>query len=928
MRKERKNLKYGIIALFSLMLLVPSSVSASNAVVNRYGSGAEIPNIKRIDRNGEDGKYIDNSFKVTYKGANFEAYCIDPGLHLRDGGNTPLTCSDDNLDDRQRGALMWLYTHQSEIHAPFSSSSAYSTHFTFQEALRYVSKRYLNLVKSNTNSEPYGYSISENQKLSQLRTIASRSINNGSYSAPNGNTGATGTTSATLYLDNPIKNDDGSFSVHVNTSLSLDSINFTCNECSSVEKDAGTSTVKVVLNPNECSFTLNASAQTANGDIQRYNRRRPVLCTSNGNSYQDMIIFTDVAFEDVPQASITYRDTSCGPETPEEPEEPNRCTEQTRMTAPEYCDDPDAENEYISITAPTNVRYCILGGEDDAGNSYEMLDEQVDADNPYCSVYCKEDYQIKMPGAQYTTSGQFFSLQNTVVTATRSCYTDEIKIDQYVNDIKAAQEALINAQNAYNKAKKERELAAATNGRSNDTENCNGDHGTTYTSGTGTYTKYSLGGYDSRTGVYTVNAGTANTDSHTWGTDYNTSFVDGRCRDDGTSVVSDPTIGNLQSAETALTNAKNAYNAVLKHINQCYNWNNNLCTNTEVSFDYNEQYNTDINYELVSRDNRTTETTYATTINNEYNNTVAVSNLEKPAYVKCDDNGCRNEAIGFGISTLNTKYYYRKVVTTEEDNYNNSQSFATNYPSGLIDTVTDRSQLRYNYSYLGAVFPIALNTTRGVYQWDLNFTNLGQYNDNECRNGRLNQVLDSLEITAGAGVDYVCVYVVNCPDCDYECVGEGCLIPDEPSCPECDFYCVDCIFDGYSTSFYRLISVDNVNPENRTMGANWTTEKGERTKQEIEQNGDSVYINPVAEFKLTPEDMKRIRDYNRDKDTYVAEDLEFHSLNGVANAYGTSKFIDDGEENGYFTLIKRPSSDSWVLWDGTGDNVGPAWKVG
>ncbi len=188
--------------------------------------------------------------------------------------------------------------------------------------------------------------------------------------------------------------------------------------------------------------------------------------------------------------------------------------------------------------------------------------------------------------------------------------------------------------------------------------------------------------------------------------------------------------------------------------------------------------------------------------------------------------------------------------------------------------------------------------------------------------GRLDDVIRAQGKSIGAGLEYVCVYVVDCDDCDYECVGEGCLIPDEPKCPECDVYCSNCIFNGDGlTVNYRMIG-DDTNPNERKMGSNWENEKGQRVLKEIESDGEDIYIEAEYTFIMSANNMKAIRDYNKETGTYVAEDLAFHDAGGIRNAYGTSSFLDNGERNGFFKEVKR--NTSWKQWENIGNNMGPA----
>ena len=373
----------------------------------------------------------------------------------------------------------------------------------------------------------------------------------------------------------------------------------------------------------------------------------------------------------------------------------------------------------------------------------------------------------------------------------------------------------------------------------------------------------------------------------------------------------------------------------IEYMEECYKWINDLCLDPEVTFDYEEQYVTDINYERVDGNRTSFPSSNATYSDDKEMDTKTYpadsgAALENISYAFCNETTCSN-ALEPGqaenISTLVTHLYYRKIEANGSAEYANTQSFQTNYPTGSIDTVSDPSALRPNYSYLGLVFPVALNTPYGVYSWTLNFSKLGQYNDyvGGCSLGRLDTVIAALGQTTDANLEYVCVYVVDCDDCDYDCVGPGCVIDEEPSCPDCDVTCDDCVFNGDGDTFiYSEKSVNDIDANNN-IGNNWKTEKGLATQEEIEQMGESVYIDAEYVYVMTPQDQKRLQDYNRITGTYVEEHLNYHELGGVTNAYGTSRVLDEGEARGFFKEVKR--NREWTLWTGAiTAGVGVAWK--
>ena len=126
----------------------------------------------------------------------------------------------------------------------------------------------------------------------------------------------------------------------------------------------------------------------------------------------------------------------------------------------------DDENEAISeITAPEDIKKCILDNVDDAGNSYQLSETNGGVDNAYCSVFCKEDYRdviddnkpggIKLnPVVEDVECGSYFQLTSHI-EGKKDCYTggdgegDSINREQFLVDIEEAQSAMVDAMNRY-----------------------------------------------------------------------------------------------------------------------------------------------------------------------------------------------------------------------------------------------------------------------------------------------------------------------------------------------------------------------------------------------------------------------------------------------------------------------------------------------
>lgn len=134
---------------------------------------------------------------------------------------------------------------------------------------------------------------------------------------------------------------------------------------------------------------------------------------------------------------------------------------ETKVSTPECS--LDEEVSTAEIEAPEKIKSCIIGKSDDAGNSYNLIDDNngiTDGNNPYCAVYCKEDYsEIKFqPIIENVKCGGYFKL-TSYVKGTKTCYTGStdtedksINKEQYLKDIIDAQNLMIDGYHLIMKA--------------------------------------------------------------------------------------------------------------------------------------------------------------------------------------------------------------------------------------------------------------------------------------------------------------------------------------------------------------------------------------------------------------------------------------------------------------------------------------------
>ncbi len=129
------------------------------------------------------------------------------------------------------------------------------------------------------------------------------------------------------------------------------------------------------------------------------------------------------------------------PEEYEEPDPKNPCN--SLMSSP-VCDDENStttsekDGKILAIDpngSEKSVKYCILDNKDAAGNTYRLSETNGGIENPYCRVFCKEDYDpIKMSDKiEDARCGGYFQL-NASITGRKDCYTSGGNSEKSKND--------------------------------------------------------------------------------------------------------------------------------------------------------------------------------------------------------------------------------------------------------------------------------------------------------------------------------------------------------------------------------------------------------------------------------------------------------------------------------------------------------------
>lgn len=171
-------------------------------------------------------------------------------------------------------------------------------------------------------------------------------------------------------------------------------------------------------------------------------------------------------------------------------------------------------------------------------------------------------------------------------------------------------------------------------------------------------------------------------------------------------------------------------------------------------------------------------------------------------------------------------------------------------PTGNI--ITQKSNLFSTAQKLemGFGLPVSISTRAAKYIYSFEVTNMG-------KGGRLSDAL----ARAMQSTDYICYYFLS----------NKVICPSDSSCIKCsEGTCVDPTEDRIEMQtaefvpFTRTVSLNNINPNNRTLGENWTNASGQAALKKIEEDGDYIYIDkePMYSFTLDTSTIKEIRNSN------------------------------------------------------------------
>lgn len=536
------------------------------------------------------------------------------------------------------------------------------------------------------------------------------------------------------------------------------------------------------------------------------------------------------------------------------------CAECTTYIENAVCSEEDSEiflNEGYDVDTSNcgnvnedslNVKQCIIGGEDQVGNSYQATTESFEkvADNEFCAVYCKEDYHFTLPGIKEANSGRYFSLKASI-SGTKTCYTSQIDAyNTFENKLEEKREEVIDAWNEWNKwyqglngdyVDSDNPHTASDNScdqydydpcptEEDPNKTCRGDcvdECSCSVEYDGYERSWSYETYDYK--------GNPTDNTHTDDRDGGSAWCgcdSGGGKNGSVSNIVTAIRGNLRAAESTLKSAINDYINLLNQYNSCSGintvlydiglnasngngWNVDYNYDPKIKFWYQESYmNNVITDELETIGNVSmSEITQSLCTGNtdEGYNTCNVgwkTNLDKNDTMEqfvCKQIGSEYECGTEEIIVSNATYVKQEM--TASGKYITPTQFYTIYPTGAIVSAEKGKEDEIENSVEGInILPVGLGTKQGVYNYSLKVSDLGEYY-NKDELGRL-----------WGDSNSVVVKVLEDAQNNNSCTKEGALTTIDPStgasmddanyicaykvnCPNCPVVCDPvCEYDG------------------------------------------------------------------------------------------------------------------------------------
>ncbi|WP_281512650.1 hypothetical protein [Mammaliicoccus vitulinus] len=589
------------------------------------------------------------------------------------------------------------------------------------------------------------------------------------------------------------------------------------------------------------------------------------------------------------------------------------------VSIPGTCNDFDTESEKTGTISDINlkssdcndienpVKQCVIDGEDQTGASYEA--KTIIKNNRYCKVWCDESYDFKVPTAQHSTSGGYFTL-STTISGTRNCYVsaadnpkDPIDYELFESDIRDMNEA----------------VTAAYNNWQADPSDEN----------------YNL--------LVEINQEMIDTID-----EFN------KCSNWTNNMMFDPVV-KFTYHEEEYNNIGNGTFTKTGSVSKTIN-------NTYCLGDTNNQYKC-LSGALTSNSDAAPSGLYRNITYKMCDNTGCKDNVANVSQAKWISKTVTNSATYVPNQNFSTYHQYGTVQTgtvCAGTSFNNCLWTRLPVDSLPVELKTGKGAFPFvlKFSNIGQYN----NTSalgRLINEND-NVSVLTEYNElpaeKKCGNTGNNSVLEQES-------GYVCAYINNCDQCEVSCENGDCNIhEDECENGECEVSCKTCIFDGKSSTYkFRTVTLNDLFPNScennesgcRDEGYNWQTLKAQSTRQEIEEQGEAVYEEPEYSYTLTPQQKANIRQFNKSAQTYANTSIPNGEDNAGENALKCEQYVDpntgleysvkcrstflSSTSNKYFTAnVERPEFTLWLDSNycqtngncvlSKKDGIGPSWK--
>ena len=607
-------------------------------------------------------------------------------------------------------------------------------------------------------------------------------------------------------------------------------------------------------------------------------------------------------------------------------------TEEKLPSCDDDVDQADCEYDDIGTKAQfhenDSLSACTLNNKAQSGFSLVNAKEtQADYNKKsYCEVACKDDFDIELPTTKHAVAGRYFKLDKYIpkLSVKRTCVTTNMNYDEFAADLESAKNDMIKAYNDWQDYKEYYNHLVS-----------DVSYGPTI-SGVYEWTTHSCGsrscGKEGKSCCGETHYHECNYSYNDWSdSDYTATNGNQFSAKSGTKGKQEgrncPSASSSQHLETARENAKTEmnqkqtiynksksnYEDLIGKYNKCSSWVNGQKMDfesgdkkLEVFFSYEDEDSSvfptpkKLTQEKISGTTTTTsywnhgqstDENYTTGIKD----TNANNHKQRPTKVVCeegvDGKTCNNATNDKQIEFIDSPY----IMRTEEVSYQYKlPTVYTLIPNGTV-TVNLEGKNVANYKLDEQAAPVNINTPEDSYEYTIQIQNVEdavrQQRKGVTSNTKKDNFEDRFYGKTGNGV----LTKNNTYICDYEVINDI-YLPKEM---------VYNSKTGKLNFFYRVIDMDNINPNPRSLGYNWNT-AGAQTVKERMKDINSDYQKLVGneevngktsekfELVLTPQMMRAIREYNgtkNDENNGGYSDWDLTCTNGSGIYHCESSFL-------------------------------------